>query len=68
MLMKSAGESTLASFFLGLSFFHQTGDFLSLSKEALKYLGVFYLFFFFFKLFMYSVSMNCLLFKTLRCY
>lgn len=68
MLMKSAGESTLASFFLGLSFFHQTGDFLSLSKEALKYLGVFYLFIYFFKLFMYSVSMNCLLFKTLRCY
>lgn len=68
MLMKSAGESTLAAFFLGLSFFHQTGDFLSLSKEALKYLGVFYLFIYFFKLFMYSVSMNCLLFKTLRCY
>lgn len=52
MLMKSAGESTLASFFLGLSFFHQTGDFLSLSKEALKYLGVFY-FFFYFKNFLF---------------
>lgn len=59
MLMKSAGESTLASFFLGLSFFHQTGDFLSLSKEALKYLGVFY-FFFYLKIFFFSLNYSCI--------